>query len=192
MHPIITEDLRQITAAPLPWARFSGKRVLVTGAGGLIGSYIVRALLALNESVLERPVTVWAAGRDLEKLRLKVSPAGPLDNLELVSLYWNIGRIIDREAGRAGYGKQVIENLAVHLSRQYGRGFATTSLWDMRRFHRTFQILRAVSGELQDTEGLTLESDESVKENRVIIDLQRHAHVGWSHYALLLREKDLL
>ena len=69
-------------------------------------------------------------------------------NLELVSLYCNIGRIIDREAGRAGYGNQVIENLAVHLTRQYRRGFATTSLWDMRRFHRTFQILRTVSGEL--------------------------------------------
>ena len=112
-------------------------------------------------------------------------------NLELVSLYWNIGRIIDREAGRAGYGKQVIENLAIHLTRQYGRGFATTSLWDMRRFHRTFQILRAVSGELQNTVTVQLKYENASNDGRVAIDFQKHAHLGWAHYALLLRDKDL-
>ena len=112
-------------------------------------------------------------------------------NLELVSLYWNIGRIIDREAGRAGYGKQVIENLAVHLTRQYGRGFATTGLWEMRRFHRTFRILRTVSGELQSSDIVDLKHDDAVGEKRVAINFLKHAHLGWSHYSLLLREKDL-
>lgn len=86
MHPIILEDLSRIAAAPLAWQRFNGKRVLVTGAGGLIGSYIVWALLALNGSILDQPVTVYASGRDLEKLRRKLNPDGRWKHLELVSL----------------------------------------------------------------------------------------------------------
>ena len=86
MHPIVIEDLRQIVTAPLPWERFSGKHVLVTGAGGLIGSYIVWALLALNDSILKHPVTVTAAGRDLAKLRRKLCPEGVQKHLEMVAL----------------------------------------------------------------------------------------------------------
>lgn len=69
-------------------------------------------------------------------------------NLELVTLYWNIGRIIAQEGGRAGHGKQLIEKLAEHLTRQYGRGFSATNLWDMRRFYDGFQIPQTASGEL--------------------------------------------
>ena len=32
MHSIIEEDLKQITASPLPWESFSGKTVLISGA----------------------------------------------------------------------------------------------------------------------------------------------------------------
>ena len=41
-------------------------------------------------------------------------------NLSMVSLYWNIGRVINTELqkapGRADYGSQLIERLAVNLS----------------------------------------------------------------------------
>ena len=69
-------------------------------------------------------------------------------NWELVALYWNIGRIITQEGGRVGHGKQLIEKLAAHLTRQYGRGFSATNLWDMRRFYNGFQIPQTASGEL--------------------------------------------
>ena len=112
-------------------------------------------------------------------------------NLELVTLYWNIGRIIAREGGRAGHGKQLIEKLAQDLTRQYGRGFSATNLWDMRRFSDAFQIPQTVSGELRLslTDAATLQKEASP---RILIDFQHHAYLGWSQYLTLVREKDVL
>src|SRR5437762_3349254 len=57
-------------------------------------------------------------------------------NLSMVSLYWNIGRVVNtelqRRPGRADYGGQIIERLAVRLSREYGPGFSAPNLWDMK------------------------------------------------------------
>lgn len=49
-HPVIAEDLAAIIAAPLPWERLAGKRVLVTGASGILAGYVVETLLYLNEA----------------------------------------------------------------------------------------------------------------------------------------------
>jgi UDP-glucuronate decarboxylase len=70
MSRIIAEDLQGIVTAPLPWDRFAGKKVLVTGAGGIIGSYLVWTLLELNRSRLAEPVSVHASGRNLERPRI--------------------------------------------------------------------------------------------------------------------------
>lgn len=68
-NPIIEEDVRAIAGQPLPWERLSGKRVLVTGASGLIGAYCVEALTHLNEGLLSDPVIVYALARNEERLR---------------------------------------------------------------------------------------------------------------------------
>jgi nucleoside-diphosphate-sugar epimerase len=47
---VIEEDLGAITADGLPWDRFRGLAVLVTGANGFIPAYLVESLLHLNES----------------------------------------------------------------------------------------------------------------------------------------------
>ncbi len=48
-NPVIRDDLETIVNANLPWFRLEGKIVMVTGGSGFIGSYIVKALIALNE-----------------------------------------------------------------------------------------------------------------------------------------------
>ncbi len=48
-HPIVEEDLKRILSSPLPWDRFFGKTVLVTGANGFVPAYMVETLLYLNE-----------------------------------------------------------------------------------------------------------------------------------------------
>ncbi len=45
----VKEDLRNIRKADLPWDRFAGKRILVTGASGFLPGYFVETLLALKD-----------------------------------------------------------------------------------------------------------------------------------------------
>ena len=75
-------------------------------------------------------------------------------NLALVNLYWNIGRIITQDIQknekRAGYGEQLIEELARELGKEYGAGYSAKNLWDMKRFFSAFKILQAVPGEFRD------------------------------------------
>jgi predicted nuclease of restriction endonuclease-like (RecB) superfamily len=83
-------------------------------------------------------------------------------NAEMVRAYWEIGREIveeeQRGQARAGYGKQIVENLSTRLRNDFGRGFDRSNLWHMRDFYRTFPILDALRREL-----------------------------SWTHYRLLLR-----
>lgn len=46
---VVAGDLDEILARDLPWDRLSGTTVLVTGANGMLPSYIVYTLLALND-----------------------------------------------------------------------------------------------------------------------------------------------
>ena len=63
-------------------------------------------------------------------------------NTAMVHAYWLIGReIVEvQQQGqlRAGYGDELIKRLATELTRQFGKGFTTTSLKRMRQFYRTF------------------------------------------------------
>ena len=49
MNSVVAEDIRTILKAPIPWEKLKGARILITGASGMIGQYLVRTLLALNE-----------------------------------------------------------------------------------------------------------------------------------------------
>lgn len=49
-NPIINEDLESIVAEDLPWNELTNKTILVTGAGGFIGSYLVKSLLHANDT----------------------------------------------------------------------------------------------------------------------------------------------
>ena len=46
--PVCQQELEHIAACGLDWNAFSHKTILVTGATGLVGSYAVRALAAIN------------------------------------------------------------------------------------------------------------------------------------------------
>ena len=47
---IVKKETASIAAAPLSWDKLKGKTLLITGATGFIGSYIIRALLLKNET----------------------------------------------------------------------------------------------------------------------------------------------
>ncbi|MDR2043797.1 MAG: NAD-dependent epimerase/dehydratase family protein [Clostridium sp.] len=47
---IIKEDVAQIRMADLPWRRFYGKTILISGANGYVPAYFVHTFLELNDS----------------------------------------------------------------------------------------------------------------------------------------------
>ena len=49
MNYVLKEDLQYIADYNLPYKKLKGKSVLVTGATGLIGTSLVRALLAIGD-----------------------------------------------------------------------------------------------------------------------------------------------
>ncbi|MGD9108464.1 MAG: PDDEXK nuclease domain-containing protein [Gammaproteobacteria bacterium] len=83
-------------------------------------------------------------------------------NSTMVQAYWNIGRIIVEEEqqgkAKAGYGKKLLENLSIKLTKDFGKGFDVSNLQHIRRFYLTFPIPDALRREL-----------------------------SWTHYRILLR-----
>ncbi len=61
-------------------------------------------------------------------------------NQELMSLYWDIGKMIVARQENAGWGKAVVEQLAVDLQPDFpgAGGVSASNLWRMKRFFETY------------------------------------------------------
>lgn len=82
-------------------------------------------------------------------------------NSAMVEAYWNVGReIVEKQGGRskAKYGDRLIKSLAIRLTAEFGVGFTTSNLFNMRQFYLTFPKFYTVCREL-----------------------------SWSHYRVLMR-----
>lgn len=88
-------------------------------------------------------------------------------NTTMTETYFLIGkRIVEEEQGgesRAKYGKQLIKNLSIELTKEFGDGFSTDNLKNMRRFYISFQKSETVSHLFK---------------------------LSWSHYVFLSRMQD--
>ena len=73
-------------------------------------------------------------------------------NNELLSTYWNIGRIIaeyeQTVPERADYGKQTLKELSKALTNEFGKGFSVSNIQFMRRFYQAYQIQQTASVKL--------------------------------------------
>ena len=60
-------------------------------------------------------------------------------NTEMLKAYFEIGKkIVEEEQKgrkRAGYGKKLIENISSELTNEFGKGFSTTAIKNMRIFY---------------------------------------------------------
>ncbi|HRI80972.1 MAG TPA: NAD-dependent epimerase/dehydratase family protein [Opitutaceae bacterium] len=83
LHPIIAEDIAAIAATPLPWERFAGKAVLITGAAGFLPAYLVETLLHLNDT---RALNCRVLGlvRNLAKARTRFAHHAARSDLRLI------------------------------------------------------------------------------------------------------------
>ena len=129
----------------------------------------------------------------VELLKAARSAAARNVNSIMTAAYWEIGRrIVTLEQGgerRAEYGEQLIEQLSVDLSRQFGRGFGRANLWQMRAFYRAWpesQILQTVSGESANPNDFhTIEAHSSN-----LSTLASRFRLPWSAYVRLLSIKN--
>src|SRR5271166_2996131 len=128
----------------------------------------------------------------VELLKAARSAAARNVNSIMTAAYWEIGRrIVTLEQGgehRAEYGEQLIEQLSVDLTRQFGRGFGRANLWQMRAFYRAWpesQILQTVSGESANANDLhTMAAHSST-----LSTLASRFPLPWSAYVRLLSIK---
>ena len=88
-------------------------------------------------------------------------------NKTMVYTYFEIGRTIVEEEQkgkeRAEYGKQIIKGLSQRLTREFGKGFSTTNLKQMRQFYLTYSKSQTLSDQFEK------------------FDFQ----LSWSHYLFL-------
>lgn len=71
MNRIIWEDMENVYLRSDNWDWLRGKRVLITGAYGMVASYIVFFLIYLNETHPNINIDILAVGRSEEKLRIR-------------------------------------------------------------------------------------------------------------------------
>lgn len=89
-------------------------------------------------------------------------------NTIMVSTYFEIGkRIVEQEQNgslRAGYGENVLKELSEKLTQEFGKGFSTVNLRQMRAFYIAYEKQQTVSAKFQ---------------------------LSWSHYLKLMRISDV-
>ena len=85
-------------------------------------------------------------------------------NSTMTETYWQIGqRIVEEEQNgkeRAAYGKGLIKNLSMELTKEFGDGFSTDNLKNMRRFYLAYPKSETASNQFK---------------------------LSWSHYIFLTR-----
>ncbi|MBQ6475562.1 MAG: NAD-dependent epimerase/dehydratase family protein [Clostridia bacterium] len=71
-NKLYQEDLEAVASLVLPWEKLNGKRILLSGASGLIGSCLVDVLMT-HCRMAKTDQTIYALGRNPEKLYARFS-----------------------------------------------------------------------------------------------------------------------
>ena len=123
-------------------------------------------------------------------------------NSELLSAYWNIGRIISEYEQtvpeRADYGKQTLKELAKVLTAEFGKGFSRANLQNMRAFYLTYEKCQTLSGKLSwshycellsisDSDKRSFYEKEAVNSNWSVRELKRQIDSSLFERLLLSR-----
>ncbi len=84
-NSIIEHDLKSITSTALPWRTFEGRKVLVSGASGLLPAYMVEVLLYLNETAFSTPTKVIGLVRDIDKAHQRFINYVGREDIEIIA-----------------------------------------------------------------------------------------------------------
>jgi predicted nuclease of restriction endonuclease-like (RecB) superfamily len=121
-------------------------------------------------------------------------------NLLQVHTNYEIGRrIVEQEQGgadRAQYGREVVKELAQHLTSDFGSGFSKSNLEYMRRFYlaypgRNIEIAQTLSGQFPGLEkGSSPAIAQTASGQSDLLAAELPFTLSWSHYVFLLGLKD--
>ena len=120
----------------------------------------------MEKELIDKDAISNALAEEIKKLVFDARNKVSLEvNKTLIDTYWNIGKtIIEKEQSgkiKAEYGKSILLKVSKKLTREIGKGFSKSNLFNMRRFYLTYSKIPAASGIL-----------------------------GWSHYCELISIKD--
>jgi predicted nuclease of restriction endonuclease-like (RecB) superfamily len=73
-------------------------------------------------------------------------------NIELIDLYWSIGKHISLKTAKEGWGQGTVEALARTIRQRYPtmRGYSARNLWRMSQFYETYRSLPKISALLRE------------------------------------------
>jgi predicted nuclease of restriction endonuclease-like (RecB) superfamily len=124
-------------------------------------------------------------------------------NHAMVQTYWQIGQLIVEEEQqgqeRADYGTKQLKQISQQLTQEFGKGFSTRNLHNMRSFYLVFSIKCEVSAKLSwshycvliQIENPTARQwymNEAIEQNWSVRALQRQ--IGVLYYERLLSSKE--
>ena len=155
MLDIFYADALNVASCDLPWHLLSGRRVLVSGASGFLGGYLIRCLLFLYRfSKVDEPVRVVAMVRDEMKARERLPDLIDDPNLELIQ--WNLNQFDIPKIGACHY--------VLHVASQASpRFFSTDPVGTLLpNALGTAALLEAQKRECQEPQGFLFVSTSEV------------------------------
>ena len=78
MNKVMQEDIKGIIKRDIKWEKLIGKTILITGATGMLGGYMLRTLVDLNK-IEQYDMKLYALVRNPDKV-----PAELRDDIELI------------------------------------------------------------------------------------------------------------
>src|SRR3972149_9690453 len=112
-------------------------------------------------------------------------------NKELISLYWDIGKMIVERQEKEGWGKSVVEHLSADLQKEFTgmMGFSARNIWYMRNFF----VLYSKSAKLQPLVAEIGWTHNIMIMDKCESDLEREFYIrmtkkyGWTKNVLVLK-----
>jgi len=110
-------------------------------------------------------------------------------NVELIQLYWEIGKEIDGQQNEKGWGKSIVEVLAKELQKEFPgvQGFSARNLWLMRNFYVEYSqnsILQPMVAEISWAKNVVImQKCKDMQEREFYIKMTKK--YGWTKDVLI-------